>query len=143
MAKEALIVSWDDLALAAGERVRATSTVLLGLNGLIREVDVSAENHDRLVAFLKPYLDAGRKAERPAASTAGTGSSHRGYTYPPGAKQRKQALRDWADAQAAANPALAERYRYLSESGQFYYRKSLKQDYKAATGIDVDAPAGT
>lgn len=127
--KEATITSWDDLAAANGERVRATSTVIVSLNGLQRELDLSTGHREELEKFLKPYLEAGRKPEQAVDRPA------RGYNYRPGAKQIKADMRAWADAQIAANPELVDEYDYTTPSGNYYYRQALKDAYYAATGI--------
>lgn len=139
--KEARIISWCDMHLSEGERVEATSTVVFGFNGLVRQDDLCSRHRADAEKLLRPYLDAGTKPEK-APATPG-GSAHRGYNYRPGAKQRKQDLRDWADAQVKLDPSLAERYNYITDSGNYYYPIPLKDDYREATGIDIDAVAGT
>lgn len=132
MSKEVQIVSWDDYEQAQGNKVRADSTVVFVYNGVPVEIDLSDANRERFEEFIRPYMKAGRRPENPDSARPG----RKGYNYRPGAKARKQALRDWADARVREDPSLAERYNYITEGGQYYYPIDLRYDYKAATGID-------
>lgn len=145
--KEMQILAWDDLAAARGERVEATGSVLVGYNGTEVMLDVSDATRKDIESYLMPILRAGTKPERTTPKGGSrTGVTKAGQRRPSyrsgGGKRRKQELREWADQQVKLYPGLAERYRYETPAGHYYYPVPLKEDYKEATGIDVDAPTG-
>ena len=121
-----MVVAWDDLDRGEGRKVRATSTIQVALNGVATEVDVSDENRERIEEFLRPFFRFGHKPE-----TVMAGPGKRGYKFKPGVKAARQRMRDWADEQIAADPALAEKYGYLTPSGNYYYPADLKEDFAA------------
>jgi len=139
--KEVQVVSWDDWRLAQGGKVSAAGTVQVGYNGEWRELDVSKETREEFEEWLLPRMRAGHRPDQIQSPKAGT----RGYKYRPGAKADRQALRDWADEQVAADPSLAEVYSYITAEGrkriaegkspQYYYPARLKEDYAAAMGV--------
>lgn len=65
----------------------AAHTTTLTVDGITWEVDLSADNHDKLMAALEPFTSAGRKVggRRPSRRPAASGS-------------RTAQIREWAAA---------------------------------------------
>jgi hypothetical protein len=86
MAQERIIRLIDDLD--SGE---ADETVRFGLDGVQYEIDLSSKNAGKLRQALGPYVNAGRKASRNAASQP----RRRGVAAVSDRAQNK-AIREWA-----------------------------------------------
>lgn len=129
---EYAILTWDDVELAAGRKVPAASTVMLGLDGEWVELDLTAENEASLRATLAAWLEAGRPADallpdraRPRASEKKDGKK----TWRPREWERGKAwgraIREFADAHG---------YSYVTPTGKWYYSRELRDAYAAHIG---------
>jgi hypothetical protein len=88
MAQKVITIYTDDLT---GKEAEDVQTVAFGLDGKSYEIDLTAENHDKLVELLNPYILAGRKTGKPKASSPGSKSRQ---VHPDTAK-----IREWAKEQ--------------------------------------------
>lgn len=85
MAKETITRLIDDL-----DHGEADETVRFGLDGAQYEIELSADNAAKLRELLGPYVQAGKKATRPAATV---GSRRRSQ---PLNREQNRAIREWA-----------------------------------------------
>jgi Lsr2 len=120
--QELMPVLWDDIELARhGTKVAAEHTVTLGFNGRWAELDLADDNHRRLIAYLQPWLNAGR---RPAGVVRDTEAGRKMTT----GRAYSKRLREFADARGI---------NYTTGSGKWYYSRELRKAYKehlAASG---------
>jgi hypothetical protein len=86
MAQERIIRLIDDL-----DKGEAEETVRFGLDGVQYEIDLSSKNAAKLRQALGPYVNAGRRQSRAAASTP----RRRGVQAVSDRAQNK-AIREWA-----------------------------------------------
>ncbi|WP_129841690.1 Lsr2 family protein [Streptomyces sp. RFCAC02] len=86
MAQKVQVLLLDDLS--GGE---ADETVTFALDGRTYEIDLNAENADKLRNALDPYVKAGRRAGGRASRARGRAASSGG-----GSNQDTAAIRAWA-----------------------------------------------
>lgn len=138
--KEVIITEWDDYDLLHdGRKVHAPNTVLIGIDGKWREMDLSDENLNRLRAMFDPWWLCGRIPEH----EVGKGSldlsrDHRsanGAAEPPAGKGKRGSperrayllgLRKWADARGLNYTTKATDG---NSHGSFYYPRTLVDAY--------------
>ncbi|MFX4294013.1 MULTISPECIES: histone-like nucleoid-structuring protein Lsr2 [Streptomyces] len=89
MAQQVVVTLSDDIDGGA-----AAETVAFGLDGRSYEIDLNAENAERLRAVLEPFVAAGRKQTR-------SGKSYRHTAVDPSPR----AVRAWADSNGMDVPA--------------------------------------
>jgi hypothetical protein len=92
MAQRVNVVLVDDI-----DGSEAAETVVFGLDGAQYEIDLSAENADRLREALSPYVAHGRRAggrRRSAGSSSGRASSSRSSSAASGPTAAE--IRAWA-----------------------------------------------
>lgn len=124
--REVTVVIYDDLDYCRdGTKTVAERTVTIGLDGVWRELDLSEVRYTELQKLLGPYLEAGH----PPAEAPKRNDPLRGRRNTPEFAYRK-ALREFATANG---------FRYITETGKYYYSKKLKAAYdeylaKAAAG---------
>ncbi|MGH3303362.1 MAG: histone-like nucleoid-structuring protein Lsr2 [Streptosporangiaceae bacterium] len=83
MAKTVAVVLTDDL-----DGSPAAGTVMLGIDGVTYEIDLSERNRARLERELGPYVAAGRRVTR--------GRRRASSGRPPGPRADRAAVRAWA-----------------------------------------------
>lgn len=83
MARKVITTVTDDLDGSDG-----ADTVTFSIDGVAYEIDLSESNARKLHAALQPYVDAGRRIGRNAASTARRSA--------PGPSRDLNAIREWA-----------------------------------------------
>lgn len=92
MAQREVITYTDDLTGEEAEEI-GTHTILIDGAGV--EIDLSTENHDRLLEVLHPYLSAeGARRVRGSVTTAGTRGKRRAVG--PSAHSDTAQIRAWA-----------------------------------------------
>lgn len=87
MAKQVRTIYIDDLT---GDQSDDVKTVRFGIDGREYEIDLNAENHDKLTNLLNPYILAARRRGRsaPTARKAATSASADSATIREWAKQQ-------------------------------------------------------
>lgn len=132
---EYAILTWDDVEAAAGRKVPAVATVMLGLDGDWVELDLTAENEGELKAMLAGWLEAGRAVTDPLPGKS---------RLRPGEKKDKEKRtwrpRDWehgrAWGRAVREFADAHGYNYVTPTGKWYYSRELRDAYAAHIGME-------
>jgi hypothetical protein len=95
MAQREVITYTDDLTGEEAEEI-GTHTILIDGAGV--EIDLSTENHDRLLEILHPYLSAsGARRVRGSVTTAGTKGKRR--VVASGSSSDTAEIRAWAKKQ--------------------------------------------
>ena len=126
--RELQVVMSDDLIFTqTGERVPADETVVLALDGKVRELDLTADNAKAVRETILPFLRAGHA---PGQNTPGDSP---GSTPTPGlivSRARQKAIRDWADARGLRSPD-GKRPIWRTQSGGYYYPDRLMKMYEA------------
>jgi Lsr2 len=114
----------DDLDFTRdGTETEAVVTVTVGLNGIWRELDLSEANDAGLQAVIQPYLDAGRPPEEdPAQKKKKKTGATPGYHIPAETIEYGKRLRAFAQENG---------FRYLTDTGKYYYSQRLKKAYAA------------
>lgn len=74
----------------------ADSTVSFSIDGDDYEIDLADKNKDKLLAALKPYIDAARRVRSVSRSAAGGSSKPRSHRR---SKEELDAIRHWAGKQ--------------------------------------------
>ena len=129
--KELAVVMSDDLAFTeTGERVPATDTVVVSLDGEEGELDLTAENAADLRGYLRRYL---RAAHRPGAEPllAGAGPRRAGGSPDPASVARNKRLRAFADERGLRAKEGPDRPAYETPAGKFYVPKWLREEFEA------------
>lgn len=131
---EYAILTWDDVEAAAGRKVPAAATVMLGLDGEWVELDLTAENEAALREALATWLEAGRAVADPLPGKV---------RLRPGEKDEKKESRTWrprdwergrAWGSAVREFADAHGYSYVTPTGKWYYSRALRDAYAAHIG---------
>lgn len=91
MAKETITRLIDDL-----DKGEANETVKFGLDGVQYEIDLSAQNADKLRAALQPYVDAGSRIGRLPGNIGGRVSPSRRRGAQSVDREQNKAIRKWA-----------------------------------------------
>lgn len=91
MAKRHIVELIDDLDQTTIEGAGGTHT--FSFDGTAYEIDLSEANAEKLRLALEPYIQAGRRAGRPAAAKAPSTARGRVRT-----QDETNAIRDWARA---------------------------------------------
>jgi nucleoid-associated protein Lsr2 len=102
MAQQVVVEMVDDLDGTVGEDV---TTVSFALDGRIYEIDLCERNAEKLRNGLAEYIDASRRQRGGRAARRARGASSNADV---GARQRAQAIREWAQS---AGHQLSERGR--------------------------------
>jgi len=125
--RELQVVMSDDLIFAqTGERVPAEETVVIALDGKVRELDLTADNAKALRETILPFLRAGHS---PGQNTPDS----RGSVPTPSlilSRARQRAIRDWADERGLRSPD-GKRPIWRTASGGYYYPHRLMKMYEA------------
>lgn len=142
--KEVIITEWDDYDLLHdGRKVHAPNTVVIGIDGKWREMDLSDENMEKLHAMFDPWWLCGRTPEseigkgalernRRAVEASLPGAGHNGAepsNKRHGTPERRAyllALRQWADARGLNYTTKATEG---NVHGSYYYPKTLVDAY--------------
>lgn len=127
--REIAVRLWDDLDWAEQrEKNEAAGTVLVGLDGRWRELDLTAAHLDHVRATLETWMAAGHKPDsEAAAATPPPRQAPRRIS--PESREYGRAIREFADKQ---DPPL----NYLTQGGSYYYGAELRMrfaDYLAET----------
>lgn len=129
--KELQLVLSDDLAFSlSGERIPAEESVVISLDGKVRELDLTAEHAKELRELLEPYLRAGHPPGNEPSLTARDGKRVKRPT--PSlieARATQKKIRDWADARGMRSPD-GKRPVYRTASGGYYYSYQLMKEYE-------------
>jgi hypothetical protein len=140
--KEVIITEWDDYDLLhEGRKVHAENTVLIGVDGKWRELDLSDPNVEKFHAMFDPWWLCGRTPEGEAGKGpldrrgAQAAISNGSGTEPPAGQGRRGSperreylknLREWADARDlnyTTKPTDGNSH------ASYYYPKSLIDAY--------------
>lgn len=125
--RELQLILSDDLTYAqTGERVQADETVVIALDSVTRELDLTAANAKKLRELMRPYLEAGHAPGQQSATSEEKSRDSRLVT----ARARQKAMREFADALGLRSDD-GERPVYITPGGAYYYSNKLKQMYEA------------
>lgn len=69
MAQKIITIYTDDLT---GQESEDVQTVSFGLDGRSYEIDLNADNHDKLAGVLNPFIAAGRRVRKDKATSTGS-----------------------------------------------------------------------
>jgi hypothetical protein len=109
------VVIYDDVALAAGQRVEADCTRHLVIDGEEYEIDLTAAGSGELDEALAPWIKVGR---RPGGELPGKGQRRPDGYY--------TALREWAAAQVPPLP-----FTWQQDGRSDYYPRATQRAYDA------------
>lgn len=128
---EYAILTWDDVEAAAGRKVPAAATVMVGLDGNWAELDLTAENEERLRAEVSAWVGIGRPVTEPVLARPAEPGARKAKTWKVRSWERGRpwgvAIRAFADERGLG---------YLTPSGKYYYSKELRDAYAAHIGKD-------
>lgn len=134
--RELQVTVSDDLTyMLTGERVPATETIQLSLDGEARELDLTSEHASELRELLADYLKAGHSPGVQPARPGETRKPHRSPASPRGLKtgrERMAKLRDWVDENHIRGLTGPDRPAYLTTTGKHYGPDWLLKAYANA-----------
>lgn len=119
--RETVIKAFDDLDWTENkERNEAAQTVLLGLDGEWREIDLTGQHAATLLAFVRRYMRAGNPPAELPKPRSRRGSP--GYRLDRGNMKFLEDLRAWATERG---------FRFIvEETGKYSYIKPLREAFQ-------------
>ncbi len=133
----------DDLTYnRTGEREPADETVVIALDGTVRELDLTERHAKELRDLLAPYLEAGHPPGAQPSSPEGKSRSKGPNVQLVNARARQRLVREWADSRGLRSED-GKRPIYRTPGGGYYYPYGLMRMYEAhltSGGDDREMP---
>jgi hypothetical protein len=137
MAQKVLVEMVDDLDGAVGDDV---TTVGFALDGRSYEIDLNTRNADNLRNGLAKFVAAGRR-QRGGRATRGGGEPRPSATLDPAARERANAIREWAreaghevSGRGRIPAVVVEAYEAAQRVPQRQAEKSVEKKVEEKTG---------
>ena len=126
--KEIIVRAFDDLDYTrTGERNEASATVVIGLDGSWRELDLTKVNDEIIRHALEEWMEAGREPENEPVPPRRT---HYKYNAAPEQVEFFRGLREWCKAENRMNSAGTGWAYQTNKTLKYYYSEKLKREYR-------------